>query len=337
MIGQQPQLALRAVQPRRGQARLAQRRPCHRQRVDRVGLAVGPGRVPAVRHQLGRHPDDRLPGRQQIRLQPPRQVPAVFHRPPPVRRRTGRPTGPGPGARPSTSTSSPAPLTAVPPHRPPPPCASACARQSPVPPWTLSPFPNRGDRDRLAGTRQSGAMPRSYQARPAGPPGPRGGTRHASHEGSDARSQPLRHQKPDPDDDATAPSGVTSPAPCAMTWTAPLGGLTRLPRPQCGPDELTRTALARRPVFRPHTAVMAETEGSVVPLAACGEAEEQRPEHPAWLRKPGWPRQWCRGVPINDRDSPLITFRSNTVGIRKLILTVTPRARPPWANRGCGR
>jgi Transposase IS116/IS110/IS902 family len=85
VIGQQPQLPLRAVQPRGRQAGLAQRRPCHRQRVDRAGLAVGAGRVPGVRHQLGRHPHDLLTCGQQVGLQPPGQMPAVLHRPRAVR------------------------------------------------------------------------------------------------------------------------------------------------------------------------------------------------------------------------------------------------------------
>jgi len=84
MIDKQPQLTSRPVELSGGQIRVAQRRPSHRQRVDRIRLAIGPRRVTSTGHQLRRHPHDPLPCPQQVGLQSPRQVPAVLHRPAPL-------------------------------------------------------------------------------------------------------------------------------------------------------------------------------------------------------------------------------------------------------------
>lgn len=69
VIGQQPHLAVRAVEARDRQVGLAQRCSSDGQRVDRVGLAVGPRGVPCVGHQLRRNPNDVLSGTEQITLQ----------------------------------------------------------------------------------------------------------------------------------------------------------------------------------------------------------------------------------------------------------------------------
>jgi hypothetical protein len=71
-------------QPRHWQPRLAQRRPRHRPRINRIRFAIGAGRVPDMGHQLRRHPHNLLPGGQQVPLQPPRQMSAILHRPPAV-------------------------------------------------------------------------------------------------------------------------------------------------------------------------------------------------------------------------------------------------------------
>jgi hypothetical protein len=85
VVDQQAQLAGGPVQPRGWQVGLPQCRPGHRQRVDRVRLAIGPCGGAGVGHQLGRDPHDLLAGAEQIALQPPGQVPAVLHRPAPLR------------------------------------------------------------------------------------------------------------------------------------------------------------------------------------------------------------------------------------------------------------
>jgi hypothetical protein len=59
------------IQMRGRQVSFAQRRTCDRQRIDRIGFAVGPGRVTGMGHQFRRDPHDPLAGRQQIRLQAP--------------------------------------------------------------------------------------------------------------------------------------------------------------------------------------------------------------------------------------------------------------------------
>ena len=91
VIDQQPHLATVIVEAGRRQVRFAQRRPRHRQRVDRVGLAVSPGGVASLGHHLRRHAHDRFAGRQEVTLQPARQVSAVLHRPASISSKPVRP------------------------------------------------------------------------------------------------------------------------------------------------------------------------------------------------------------------------------------------------------
>jgi len=70
MIRQQLHLADRAIQPRRGQARLAQAGVRHRHRVDRVGLARLASAAADGRHQVGGHPHHGAPRAQQVTFQP---------------------------------------------------------------------------------------------------------------------------------------------------------------------------------------------------------------------------------------------------------------------------
>jgi hypothetical protein len=81
VVGQQSHLTVRAIQPGHWQVRLPLRGAGDCQRIDGVGLAVGPRGVPNVGHQLGRDPDDGLARGEQIAFQAPRQVPAVLDRP----------------------------------------------------------------------------------------------------------------------------------------------------------------------------------------------------------------------------------------------------------------
>jgi hypothetical protein len=62
VVDQQPELAGGPVQLGGGQLGLPLRRPGHGKRVDRVGLAVGPGGGAGVGHELGRDPHDLLAG-----------------------------------------------------------------------------------------------------------------------------------------------------------------------------------------------------------------------------------------------------------------------------------
>jgi hypothetical protein len=84
VVDQQPDLPGGPVHPGGGQLRFPQRRPRHRQRVDRIGLAVGAGGGTGVGHELGWDPHDLLAGAEQVPLQPSGQVPAVFDRPAPL-------------------------------------------------------------------------------------------------------------------------------------------------------------------------------------------------------------------------------------------------------------
>jgi hypothetical protein len=84
VVDQQLELAGGAVQPGGGQLGFPQRRPRHRQRVDRIRLAVGAGGGPGMGHELGWDPHDVLAGAEQVPLQPPGQVPAVLDRPAPL-------------------------------------------------------------------------------------------------------------------------------------------------------------------------------------------------------------------------------------------------------------
>ena len=69
-----------------GEIGLAQRRAGDRERVDRVGLPACPSSAAGAGHQLGRHPNHLLPGREQRSFQPGRDVPAVLDCPYPLAR-----------------------------------------------------------------------------------------------------------------------------------------------------------------------------------------------------------------------------------------------------------
>ena len=80
MVHEQPQLPGGAVEPGNRQVRLAERCPCHREGVDRVGLPVGPRGVAGMGHHLRRYPHEHLAGGEQVRLEPARQVSTVLDR-----------------------------------------------------------------------------------------------------------------------------------------------------------------------------------------------------------------------------------------------------------------
>jgi hypothetical protein len=82
---QQLELPSRAVQAGLGQLGFLQRRPGHGQGIDRVRLARDPAGLPGLGHQAGRHQHDLLSSGQQIGQQPIGHVPAVLHRPGPLR------------------------------------------------------------------------------------------------------------------------------------------------------------------------------------------------------------------------------------------------------------
>ena len=80
MIDQQPHLAGGPVELGGGQVGLTQRRSRHRQPVDRVRLAALAPATALGGHQLRRHARHGLADRQQVRLQPARQMPTVLDR-----------------------------------------------------------------------------------------------------------------------------------------------------------------------------------------------------------------------------------------------------------------
>ena len=182
VIDQEPQVPGRSVEPGDREIRLPERRPGHGEGVDRVGLAVGAGRVAGVGHELGRHPDQLLAGGEQVRLQAPGEVPAVLDGEPTDRT---EPVGPphelevasvvviavvfSPSLRPASSMA-----TAV--------CVRLCAS---IPTMTNSVYLSleRQRTDPVGGHTSVGVAPRSYQATPAGSVCPRGGKRHEVHEG----------------------------------------------------------------------------------------------------------------------------------------------------------
>src|SRR5215211_4604387 len=72
------------VRPRPAQLRLPQRRPGDRERVDRVRLSPRSARASLRRHQLRRHPHQIPAAREQLSLEPARQLPAILERPQPL-------------------------------------------------------------------------------------------------------------------------------------------------------------------------------------------------------------------------------------------------------------
>ena len=70
VVDQQPDLPGGTVQPGHRQLRFPQRRPGHRQRVDRIRLAVAAAGGAGVGHELGRDPHDLLAGTEQVALEP---------------------------------------------------------------------------------------------------------------------------------------------------------------------------------------------------------------------------------------------------------------------------
>src|ERR1700758_5337053 len=80
-IHQQLQLTRHLVMRSDRKIGFTQKRPRHRQRIDRIGFTPGTCRGPHLSHQLRRHPHHLLTGREQVALQPRRQMPAILDRP----------------------------------------------------------------------------------------------------------------------------------------------------------------------------------------------------------------------------------------------------------------
>ncbi len=158
VVDQQLQLPVDLlVGPRPAQVRLAQRRACDRERVDRVRLAARPA-GPSLRHrQLRRHPHQLLTRREQLPLQPARQLPAVLDRPQPLARRAPPPSRAARRCRPATVCSSsirPASSTAT--------AVTDCLCTS-TPITIISIASTAVGGDRRADRPQSRRKPRSYQ------------------------------------------------------------------------------------------------------------------------------------------------------------------------------
>ena len=85
MVDQQLDLAVALlVRPRPAQVRLPQRRPCDRERVDRVRLPARPSGAPLRHGQLRRHPHQVLADTEQLPLEPAGELAAVLDRPQPL-------------------------------------------------------------------------------------------------------------------------------------------------------------------------------------------------------------------------------------------------------------
>ena len=195
VVDEQTELPGGAVELGDGQVGLAQRGTGDGERVDGVGLAVGAGRVPGLGHQLRRHSPDPLTGGEQIGLEAPGQMPAVLHRPLPL---GAEPFGPAHqlemisrrGRLRRLRRELAAPLVDDH-HR-----VGALVRVDPedhhVPVAFLDVEVTTGP---VGGHTSVGAMPRSYQATPAGPACPRGGT----HDEWPRRAATFRANPPDTD------------------------------------------------------------------------------------------------------------------------------------------
>ena len=149
---------------------MGERRPGDRQRIDRVRLAIRPCRVPGVGHQLRWHPAHQFTSAQQVAFEKAGQMPAVLDRPYPFRAELVSPD-PQPGvlfARGFLGRDL-AELAAEMVDRDD--GVGALVRIDPQCHHDGSPFFFRvevGRENRSVGHISVGAMPRSYQATPAG-------------------------------------------------------------------------------------------------------------------------------------------------------------------------
>ena len=93
VIDQQPQIELRALQPRRrpGIQTIAQRRPRDRNRVDAVGLPTPARAATRAGHELGQDAQNTLATRDQEALERARHVPTALQRPHPLAAHAPRP------------------------------------------------------------------------------------------------------------------------------------------------------------------------------------------------------------------------------------------------------
>src|SRR5439155_5340252 len=166
MVDQEADLA---VGPIEGGDRevLAEGRPGAGQGVDRVALARLPARAAGAGHQLGRHPDDRLAGDEQVGRQALAEVAAVLERPRPL----GEPGGPADELEMARARRREGPLGELPAgsvdgHR----GVAALVRIDPDDDHLRCCLLIRGDApDRPVDTPEWGRLPRSYEVTPAGP------------------------------------------------------------------------------------------------------------------------------------------------------------------------
>ena len=219
------------------QRRLPQERPSHREGVDRVGLATGPGDAALLGHHLRRHPHHLLTGGQQVPLQPGRQMPAVLDRPPQVEPELA----PSPRQRPSVSLarSRDGALPDLAPDR-----VNRDERVRAlvdigsnnnhggcllhlISDWTVGP---------VGGHTSVGAMPRSYQVTPAGPSHPMPAQRmlaspkttpslRARHQVLRIQPPRERHHHPDTEPNLARSGSVRAWSRCS---DRPLAGGSRL-------------------------------------------------------------------------------------------------------------
>ena len=80
VIDPEPELPGRSIESGHRQIGVPKGRLGDRERIDRVGLAVGARGISGMGHQLGGDPHQLLSGCEQVRLQAPGQVPAVLDR-----------------------------------------------------------------------------------------------------------------------------------------------------------------------------------------------------------------------------------------------------------------
>lgn len=187
VVDQEADFAFGAVETGDGQIGFSQGGTCVRESVDRVGLAERAGAVPNMGHQLRRRAHDLFARREEVALQSSAHMPEVLDRLEPfliimlVRpRQQGEMVVAGRADR----LDCDLPANRVRDHG----RVGALVR--------LSPFLLRvGVQDRSVGISQSGAMPRSSQARPAGPSVPAGRTTDISHGRRKTVERTNRHTK----------------------------------------------------------------------------------------------------------------------------------------------